>query len=123
MDFSALDADAFLVAVGCRGLKTLLLRGSVLPNGFGTDDLIRSSVAQGVFQLAAEDNSDAPRTLSDDVVLDFFFRADAVPARESLDLVLDGYGVNDMFLTRFFEVSTFLVRVCSRYRSRFKLFS
>lgn len=110
VDLSTLGADSFLPVVGCRGLQSLKVRRSVLPNGFVTDDLIRSSAARGVLQLSSEKNSDAPSQLSDKVILDFFFQADVAPCeRESLRLVPEGYGVDETFLKRFFEVSTFVV--------------
>ncbi|KAH7707727.1 hypothetical protein AAVH_25029 [Aphelenchoides avenae] len=106
-----LDAKTFLLAADCRGLQTLLLRGCLLPNSLNTDELIRSSVAKGLLLLASENNSDAPRTLSEDGVLDFFFRANAVPGGKPLILMLNGYGLTATFLTSFFKrllSSTFL---------------
>jgi hypothetical protein len=79
VDFSALYDDAFLIAVGCRGLQSLVVCRSVVPSGFVTDDLIRHSVAQDLLQLWFSANeSDAPHSLSDEAVLDFFFPAGAV---------------------------------------------
>lgn len=110
IDFSTVDSNAFLVAVGCRGLERLSVKESVLPCAFVTDDLLRASVAKGLSVLCCFDNnSDAPQRLSEDAVLDFFFRADAVPRGNDPHLALDGYAVTEMFFTKLIEVRTVTV--------------
>lgn len=107
VNLSALDADALQVAVGSRGLRSLAVRGSVFPTGFVMDDLLRSSVAKGVLQLSiCENSNDTSLRLSDDAVLEFYFPAEAPPGRQSRNLTLEGPGITDMFVTKFFAVST-----------------
>lgn len=104
VDFSALDADAFLAVVGCRGLQSLLIQESILPNGLVMGDLIRCGISKGLRELRFYDNqSKTPHGLSDDVILDILFLADAATER---NLGFDGTWVTDMFLTKLFEVST-----------------
>lgn len=106
VDSSALDAGAFLDAVCSHGLGSVVVQRSVLPHGFDTDDLLRASVAKGLLELLFQGNiSDAPPGLSDDAVLDYFFRADAARGHV-LHLTLDGPGVTEMFFKKCFEVST-----------------
>lgn len=108
IDFGALVDDAFLVIADCRGLQTLEVERSVVPSDFASDGLIRASVAKGLLRLRLwflKSNSDAPYTFSDGAILDFFFRADVAPAGQSLSLVLEGTGLTDRFVTKFFEVS------------------
>lgn len=111
IDFSGLDADAFLAAVGCRGLRLLTVRESVFPNGFMTDDLIRASAARGLFELVMNGNTtDSPHGQSEEAVLDFFLSADPATASHR-SLVLDGSRINDMFLTKLFEVKKRMSRM------------
>ncbi|KAH7684434.1 hypothetical protein AAVH_41058, partial [Aphelenchoides avenae] len=110
IEFSALDNDALLVAVGCRGLESLGVRRSVVPRGFVTDDLLRSSVAQGLLELSIYDNvSDLPHRISDDVFLDLYCPSDAAPATQPLSLDLEGSGLTEKFMQKFFEVSDFVM--------------
>lgn len=114
VDFSAFDNDAFQAVVRCSGLRSLLIRQSDVPSGLVLDSLIRSGAAMGLLQLRfTAAISDAPRSLSDDAVLDFFFRADTAPRphEDFLYLEVTGSSVTDSFLTKFFEVITFVVRV------------
>ncbi|KAH7700952.1 hypothetical protein AAVH_31925 [Aphelenchoides avenae] len=102
VDFTALDDDAFLAAIGCRGLKTLEVRECVIRSGFVTDELVRSSVAKGFSELSLWGNkSDSPHRLSDDALMDFFLPLDVAAGRA--DLVLEGTGVTDMFFTKFIQ--------------------
>lgn len=114
LDLSALGAEAFLVVVGCRGLKSLVLHRSVFPSGFVADDLMRASAAKGLLRLGFFKNKCAtlPR-VSEDAILDFFFPANAAPKRDSVSLELDGSAVTEIFLTKFFEVSILILRVFS----------
>lgn len=99
-----------MVAVGFRGLQSLDVRQSVVPSGFLTDDLIRSSAAKGLPELYfVENESDAPSRLLEEAVLDFFFRADAAPEGQSLSLMLDGAWLTDMFLAKFLEAGACFV--------------
>lgn len=108
VDFSALDSNAFLEAAGSRGLQVLMVRSSVVPSCFVTDDLIRTGVAEGVHALALANNeSNMPHRVSDEAILDFFFRADAAPGRR-VSISLDDSGVTDMFVSKFLEVCTLL---------------
>lgn len=105
VDISALADDAFLAAVACRGLKSLVVQRSVLASGFSMDELIRFSAPKCLTQLSFHENkSDAPHSLSEDAVLDFCFPPDAAPGRHSRTLVREGSGITDLFLTKFFEV-------------------
>lgn len=110
VDFSALRKDAFLLAVGCRGLRSLDIQRSVVLSGFITDKLIRASAANGVLELTfCKNKTDAPQTFSEEAVMDFFGSVDAAaPGEAPLCLTLPGSGVTDMFLSRFFEVCTFV---------------
>ncbi|KAH7698752.1 hypothetical protein AAVH_34150, partial [Aphelenchoides avenae] len=104
VDFSALNNDAFVMAVGCRGLQSIEVDRSVVPSGFITDELLRISAANGVLKLGfCQNKSSEPHRLSEDAILDFFFRADAVSGQLSLRLLLDGSGVTEMFLTKFVD--------------------
>lgn len=108
VNLSALDHEAFLVAIGCRGLQSLSVESSVVPRGFVADDLIRTRTAKDLLQLSYADNKgDAPHRCSDDDVLDFYFPTDAAPEVQSRHLNLEGFKVTDMFLTKCFEVSIF----------------
>lgn len=79
VDFSALNNDALLVVVGCRGLQSLRIRRSVVPSGFATDDLIRCSLAKGLIELCIfENDTDSRRKLAEDAILDFCFPGNAV---------------------------------------------
>lgn len=103
--FSALKDDALLAAVGCRGLQSIVIRMSAVPSGLLTDTLIRSSAANGLSELSFLSNSsDTPHRLSDDAVLDFFFRPNTTPGA-STSLALEDTGITDTFLVKFFEVS------------------
>lgn len=46
VDFSELDNDVFLIAVGVCGLRSLMVERSVVPGGFVADDLIRKMLAR-----------------------------------------------------------------------------
>lgn len=78
IDFMALDDNALLVLAGCRSLESLVVRQSVVPSDFVTDDRI----------------------------LGFFFSAHASPGRHALSLTLACCDVTSMFFIKFFEVST-----------------
>lgn len=109
VDFSTLADNAFQAAVACRGLQSFKVRWSFLPSGFVADDLIRISVARGFLRLKLFENQcDIPQNISDDAVLDFFFRVDAPVGGQSRSLSLAGTGLTDMFLKKFFDVSTWL---------------
>lgn len=110
VDIGALESDAILVAVGCRGLQSLEIGESVLPSGFGMDDLLRCGVARGVPDLSLyENDGDAPHGLSDNGVLDFCFPVDAAPEERSLHLNVESSGVTNMFFAKFVEVTWFRV--------------
>ncbi|KAH7695339.1 hypothetical protein AAVH_19370, partial [Aphelenchoides avenae] len=103
VDFSALDDGALLETVACRGLQSFVVRRSVVPSGFVTDDLIQFSVANDVFRLwIFKNESEIPRRLSEDALMGLYFSAESAPRRRTL-LALDGSWVTDMFLTKFFE--------------------
>lgn len=104
VDFSALDDDAFLVAICLHGLQSIALWTCVVPSGFVTDDLLRSGIAKGLVDLRFVVTK--IDRLSEDAILDFCFPGDAVPGGRSQCLVLEGSGVTDMFVKNFFEVST-----------------
>lgn len=104
-DFSALDGDAFLAVVGCRGLQSFQAQRSVFPSGCVVDDLIRSCAANGVLELHFRENRCEPALrFSDDAVLDFCYQTNAAPVRRPISLELDVIGVSDLFLAKFFEV-------------------
>ncbi|KAH7700422.1 hypothetical protein AAVH_32458 [Aphelenchoides avenae] len=104
IDFSA-HSDALLVAAGFLGLESLEVRQSVVPSSFVTDDLLRSSVAQGLLELSIfENDSNSPHRLSDDVFLDLYCPSDAGPWTQRLSLMLEGFGLTEMFLQKLFEV-------------------
>ncbi|KAH7673102.1 hypothetical protein AAVH_42419, partial [Aphelenchoides avenae] len=106
VDFSALDSDVLLLAVGCRGLQSIRIHGSIVPSGFVLDDLIRSSVANGLRQLwFFESRSDAPHGLSENATVDFIFRANTAQRRQQdpILLMLEGPQVTETFLTKFFK--------------------
>lgn len=108
VDVRALGDDALLSAVSWRGLQSVQVYASVVPSSFVTDDLLRSNVAKGLQSLRVYDNvNDAPHRLSDDAVLDLLFPTDATPGGPSCHYRLEGSGIGDIFLARFFEVSTF----------------
>lgn len=111
VDFSALGPDAFLLAVAFRGLRSLVVIKSVVPGGFGADDLLRVSVVNGLRYLPYENNeNDSPHLLSDDAVLDFSFPKDAAAlGSPSLYLMLEGTAITEMFFTKFVEVATWLL--------------
>lgn len=118
IDFSALDDGAFLDAVECRGLQSLIVQESTFPSGFVADDLIRSSAAKGLLELWLRGNSNTtPHRHSEGAILDFFFRADEAPEAQPRELTLEGSGVTDSFLTKFFEVNI-RIDVCLRRRER-----
>lgn len=103
IDFRALPDDALLVAVGCRGLRSLEVIHSFAPSDFVTDDLIRSSLAKGLLELCIYGNaSDSPHIISEDAVMDVYFPA--ALGIQSLTLKLNGFWLTDMFLRKFFEV-------------------
>lgn len=105
VDLSALDDDAFLDALGCRGLLSLVVERSDVPSGFAVDVLVPTSVAKGLTELSLRGNkSDTPPSVSEDIVLGFFFRADAGQGRQTFDLKLEGSGVTEKFLAHFFKV-------------------
>lgn len=107
VDFSALDKDMFLIAVGCHGLQSLDVQDNVVHSDFVTDGLIRSCVANGLGQLCIYDNdNDSPHTIVS--VLDFFFLADTAACGSTRSLKLEGFGITHVFLTKFLEVSTLL---------------
>lgn len=111
-DFTALDNDAILAVVDCRGLRSLEVRRSVFPMGFVLDDMIRASAENGALQLhLLENRSESALRFSDDAILDFCFCADASPEQQSIRIELEGAGVTDLFLTKFFEVSPLAVHV------------
>ncbi|KAH7697800.1 hypothetical protein AAVH_35114, partial [Aphelenchoides avenae] len=104
VDFGALDDDAFLLAVRCRGLQSIRVRDCVVPSGLVTDDLIRSSIANGLRQLRFSGiKTDAPHAFSEDALLDFFFETGATPKGRKRNLELQGYGITDTFVRKFFE--------------------
>lgn len=110
VDLSALNADAFQRAVDYRDLISVEIRVSVVPSSFVTDELIRSCVAKGVRQLWSSGNRNhTPPTISDDAVTDFFFPVNAAPGQHR-DLMLEAFGVTEMFAAKFFEVSTDVLR-------------
>lgn len=119
IDFSALDDDALMVAVGFRGLRSLLVYRSIFSSRFVTDDLIRASVANSLSSLTFSDNTgvDSPLRFSQDAVLDFFFRAYTPFESRSYYLSLDGSGVTDTFLVRLFDVGSFLLLYMSTIRA------
>lgn len=105
VDFSAVDDDTFLVAIGCRGLKSLCVGLSVVPLGMVSDDLIRSGAANCLLELCfATNSSDTRLSLSDDALLDFCFPVGASIREPSRRLELAGTGITDMFLAKFFQV-------------------
>lgn len=106
VNFSALNDDAFLAAIGCRGLQSLTIESSYVPSGCFTDDLVRSSYAKRLLQLQFSENNKSHR-LSDDAVLDFYLPTDASPGGQSRCFILEGSGVTDLFLAKCFEVSIF----------------
>ncbi|KAH7708100.1 hypothetical protein AAVH_24653 [Aphelenchoides avenae] len=104
VDFSALDADAFVVAVGCRGVQSLTVRGSFIPSGLVTDALLRSCAASGLVDLRFfENESDAPHRFSEDALLDFFFAAGASTKGRHRNLELQGEGITATFVRKLFE--------------------
>lgn len=105
VDFSAFDDDVFHIVLGCRGLQSLGVQWSVVPGGYVTDALIRSGAAKGLLELHVftKIKRDTLYILSDDAVLDFFFRAGDALGRQSLSLSLRGTGLTDMFISKFFE--------------------
>lgn len=92
VDFSAFGDDVFHIALGCRGLRSLEVQWSVVPSDYVTDELLRSNVAKGLLELHVyyKNKSDSLQRLSDDAVLDFFFRADKATEGHSLNLRLKG---------------------------------
>lgn len=87
VDFNALDTDELLVAFSCRGLQLLEVDRSVVPSGFVTEDLLRSSAAKGVLELRFTRNpSNALPGISEVAVLDFCFSADAASEGSRLTL-------------------------------------
>ncbi|KAH7710491.1 hypothetical protein AAVH_22229 [Aphelenchoides avenae] len=102
VNFSALNDDAFLAAIGCRGLQSLTIESSYVPSGCFTDDLVRSSYAKRLLQLQFSENNKSHR-LSDDAVLDFYLPTDASPGGQSRCFILEGSGVTDLFLAKCFE--------------------
>lgn len=121
VNFSALSEDAFLIAVGRRGLQALVVRHSAISGKCVTDDLIRASAAKGLRRLIFNNNADAPPRFSEDAILDFFFRADAAQGGQWLSLELTGSGFTQMFLFKFFEVRDCLVLNIALPFSRKKL--
>lgn len=110
VDLCALDEDTFLAAIGSGGLQSLVILESVFPSGFVTDALLRASGAKGVLELAfVQNKSDTPHILSDEAVLDFCFAVHAAPGEKSRCLELEGSGITQMFLKKFFEVGTLIV--------------
>ncbi|KAH7700533.1 hypothetical protein AAVH_32346, partial [Aphelenchoides avenae] len=104
VDLSSFSDNAFLIAIGCRGLQLLALERSVVPGGLVVDDAIRSSVEKCLLELSLCGNkSDTPHRVSEAAVLDFFFRADAAAEGQSLSLKLEGTGIADKFINQFFE--------------------
>lgn len=93
-----------MVALGCRDLQSLDVHESIVRSGFVTDDLLRASLAKGLFRIRFSDNnSDAPHSLSEDHVMDVCFPADAAPGGLPRNIQLEGTG----FLTKFIEVSIY----------------
>lgn len=120
VDFSVLGDDVFVVAVGFRGLQSLLVQLSVASCGSVTDALIRTCTAKGMRELCMFNNiAYSPHALSEDAIMDFFFREDAAPGLQTLRLVLPGSGVTDKFLTKFLEVKVCLFLYACTVRSRF----
>lgn len=102
-DFSALNNDTFLVALRCRGLRSLSAERSIVPSSFVTDNLLRSSVTKGLLTVwFSKNKSDTPHPLSEDAVIDFFFSADTASARQHRYLNLENFGATDRFLINFF---------------------
>ncbi|KAH7698373.1 hypothetical protein AAVH_34534 [Aphelenchoides avenae] len=92
VDLSALDHNALRVALIAAVFTRL------------RDDLVRASVGKGLVRLELSGNQhDTWQRLSDDAVLDFFFRADAPAGGQSLSLRLAGTGLTGMFLKKFIE--------------------
>lgn len=107
-DFSALSDGSFLTAATCRGLQSLWVRGSIVPLGFVSDDLLRLCAANGVFDLKCiEDENEQPHVLSEDVILDFCFPSNALPDGQQHRLVPYDFEASDAFVASFFEVGAF----------------
>ncbi|KAH7702912.1 hypothetical protein AAVH_29924 [Aphelenchoides avenae] len=94
----------FLAAVGCRGLKSFAVGGSVVPSGFITDALLRASVANNVLQPSLFGiGIEMPVGPSDDAILDFCFSPYTAPGGQCRSLMIEYSGITDLFLTKFFK--------------------